>query len=51
VLGEDHPDTLTSAHGLADDLYGLGEYQQARVLTGIPWPGDAGCWARTTPTP
>ena len=28
----DHPDTLTSAHGLADDLYRLGEYQQARTL-------------------
>ena len=32
ILGEDHPDTLTSASRLAADLRALGEYQQARVL-------------------
>ena len=32
VLGEDHPDTLTSASRLAADLRELGEYQQARGL-------------------
>ncbi len=37
VLGEDHPDTLTSAHGLA--------------ITKTPWPAAAASWARTTPTP
>jgi hypothetical protein len=30
VLGEDHPDTLSSANSLAYDLRQLGEYQQAR---------------------
>jgi hypothetical protein len=32
VRGEDHPFTLISANNLARDLYGLGEYQQARTL-------------------
>jgi hypothetical protein len=32
VLGNDHPDTLTSAGRLAADLRELGEYQQARAL-------------------
>ena len=32
VLGDDHPDTLTSASNLAVDLHALGEYQQARAL-------------------
>ena len=32
VLGDDHPDTLTSASNLAVDLRALGEYQQARDL-------------------
>ena len=32
VLGEDHPDTLTSANNLAIDLRNLGEYQAAREL-------------------
>jgi hypothetical protein len=32
VLGEDHPDTLTSAHGLAISLRGVGEHQAAREL-------------------
>ncbi len=32
VLGEDHPDTLTSANNLARDLSELGDYQQARTL-------------------
>ena len=32
VLGEDHPDTLTSANLLANDFYTLGGYQQARTL-------------------
>jgi Tetratricopeptide repeat len=32
VLGDDHPDTLTSASRLAADLRELGEYQQARQL-------------------
>jgi tetratricopeptide (TPR) repeat protein len=32
TLGEDHPDTLTSANNLARDLRALGEYQQARTL-------------------
>ncbi|MBV9011111.1 MAG: tetratricopeptide repeat protein [Pseudonocardiales bacterium] len=31
-LGEDHPDTLESAHNLARDLGMLGEYQQAHTL-------------------
>ena len=29
ILGEDHPDTLTSASQLAHDLFGLGNYPQA----------------------
>jgi tetratricopeptide (TPR) repeat protein len=32
VLGEDHPDTLTSASNLALDLRALGEYERARQL-------------------
>jgi hypothetical protein len=32
VLGEDHPDTLTSANRLAADLRTLGEYERARAL-------------------
>ena len=32
ILGEDHPDTLTSASQLANDLFGLGNYPQAREL-------------------
>jgi hypothetical protein len=32
VLGEDHPDTLTSASNLAADLRALGEHQQAYDL-------------------
>jgi hypothetical protein len=32
VLGDDHPETLTSANNLAADLRALGEYQQARDL-------------------
>jgi hypothetical protein len=32
VLGDDHPDTLTSASRLAADLRELGEYRQARAL-------------------
>ena len=33
VLGEDHPDTLFSAHNLAVDLRKLGEVRAARDLT------------------
>ena len=32
MLGEDHPDTLTSANNLASDLRNLGEHQAAREL-------------------
>ncbi|MBV9144185.1 MAG: tetratricopeptide repeat protein [Pseudonocardiales bacterium] len=32
TLGEDHPDTLESAHSLARVLHALGEYQRARDL-------------------
>ena len=32
MLGEDHPDTLSSANNLAADLRDLGEYQAARDL-------------------
>jgi hypothetical protein len=32
VLGEDHPDTLTSASNLAADLRALGEHERARQL-------------------
>jgi Tetratricopeptide repeat len=32
VLGDDHPETLTSASRLAADLRALGEYHQARAL-------------------
>jgi tetratricopeptide (TPR) repeat protein len=32
LLGDDHPDTLTSASNLAHDLWALGEYEQARRL-------------------
>ena len=32
VLGEDHPDTLTSAFHLAGELTELGEYQAAKEL-------------------
>ena len=32
MLGEDHPDTLTSANNLAIDLRALGEDQAARDL-------------------
>ena len=32
VLGDDHPDTLSSANNLAIDLRNLGEYQAARDL-------------------
>jgi hypothetical protein len=32
VLGDDHPNTLTSAYNLARDLSALGEHQQAGRL-------------------
>ena len=32
MLGEDHPDTLTSANNLALDLGALGEHERARQL-------------------
>jgi hypothetical protein len=32
VLGDDHPDTLTSSSRLAAHLRASGEYQQARAL-------------------
>ena len=32
MLGQDHPNTLTSASNLAIDLANLGEYQAAREL-------------------
>ncbi len=32
MLGEDHPDTLTSANHLANDLRALGEHERAREL-------------------
>jgi len=32
VLGEEHPDTLGAAHGLAFSLHLLGEYERAREL-------------------
>jgi hypothetical protein len=32
VLGDNHPETLTSASRLAADLHALGEYHQARAL-------------------
>ncbi|MCA1709751.1 MAG: tetratricopeptide repeat protein [Actinobacteria bacterium] len=32
ILGEDHPDTLTSAGHLANRLAELGEHEQAREL-------------------
>jgi hypothetical protein len=32
VLGDNHPDALTSASRLAADLRELGEYQKARAL-------------------
>ena len=51
VLGEDHPDTLASAHGLAISLRGVGEDQAARELDEDTWPAAAASWARTTPTP
>ncbi len=31
LLGDDHPDTLTSASRLAAELRALGEYQKARA--------------------
>jgi tetratricopeptide (TPR) repeat protein len=31
-FGDDHPDTLTSATNLADNLWWLGDYQRARAL-------------------
>ena len=51
VLGEDHPDTLTSANNLALDLYALGETRRPGSWTRTPWPAGAGCSATTTPTP
>ncbi|MFD7184972.1 tetratricopeptide repeat protein, partial [Streptomyces sp. NPDC059904] len=32
VLGEDHPDTLSTASNLAVDLSALGETEQARTM-------------------
>jgi hypothetical protein len=32
VLGDDHPDTLTSANSLVIDLAALGEHEEARAL-------------------
>ena len=49
VLGEDHPDTLYSAHNLATNLRQLGEVRAARDLARTPWTATAGSWARTTP--
>ena len=51
VLGEDHPDTLSSANNLATDLRELGEVRPPGTWTRTPWTATAGCWAPTTPTP
>ena len=52
VLGEDHPDTLTSATDLAIDLRDLRRVSgRPRPGPRTPCPAAAGCWARTTPTP
>ncbi|MGH3974401.1 MAG: FxSxx-COOH system tetratricopeptide repeat protein, partial [Pseudonocardiaceae bacterium] len=32
LLGEDHPETLRSAHNLAGDLHALGQFERARQL-------------------
>ena len=50
-LGEDHPDTMASAHGLAVSLRAAGEYQAARELDEDTRPAAAATSARTTPTP
>ena len=50
MLGEDHPDTLTSASNLAADLRELGDYQRARTLDEDTLARRDGCWARTTAT-
>jgi len=36
ALGDDHPDTLTSANNLAVDLYQLGDVQAAGTCTRTP---------------
>ena len=52
VLGEDHPDTLSSANNLANDLTQPGRASgMPASWTRTPWPAAAGCSARTTPTP
>ena len=51
VLGEDHPDTLASAHGLAISLRGSASARRPGSWAKTPWPAAAASWARTTPTP
>jgi hypothetical protein len=49
VLGEDHPDTLTSASNLAMSLRAAREYQGPGSFSKTPWPAAAASSARTTP--
>ena len=51
VLGEDHPDTLASASGLAISLRAVGERQAPGSWAKTPWRAAAASWARTIPIP
>jgi hypothetical protein len=49
ILGDDHPDTLTSAHNLAAGLSQLGEQEQARRLDEDTLMGPTGSAVGQTP--
>ena len=51
VLGEDHPDTLTSRNNLAGAYQAAGDLGRAIPLFEQTLADRRGCWARTTPTP
>ena len=51
VLGEDHPDTLTSANNLGNDLRNSVSVRRPASWTRTPWSASAACSARTTPIP
>ena len=51
VLGETHPDTLTSRHNLASPTTPPGGWPRPSRCSSAPSPTASGSWARPTPTP
>ena len=51
VLGNDHPDTLTTRNNLASAYRDAGRTAEAIALHQQNLTDRSGCWATTTPTP